>query len=91
MLYRLTEHVGFSSNHDGDGVVVKDRWHVFRWKFVGRVGNEEARFAHGAIANDNAFDRLHSQLVFGCYRGMELNFYEEKKNCFFTCLAVELL
>lgn len=53
--------VGLSPDHDGHGVVVKDGGDVFGGEFVGRVGNQETRFADGTISHDNAFDCLHFQ------------------------------
>ena len=39
--------------------VVLTRGHIFRGEFVGRVGNEETRLAHGTVTHHHAFDRLH--------------------------------
>ena len=59
----LTERVRFSADHDSDGVVVKNGGHVFRGKFVGRVGNQETSLANRTVPNNHAFDSLH--LVWG--------------------------
>ncbi len=35
------------------------RWDIFTGKLVGRVGDEQARLADGAVPNDDTFDRMH--------------------------------
>ena len=47
-IYSLTNH--------GRRVVVEDGGHVLSGEGVCRVGDEHARFPHGAVANDDAFD-----------------------------------
>jgi hypothetical protein len=41
-------------SHDGDSIVVKDGWDIFGRELVGCVGDEQARFAHGTVTDDNA-------------------------------------
>lgn len=51
--------VGFAADHDRDGVVVEDGWHVLRGEFVGRVGDEQAGLTDGTVAHHDALYRLH--------------------------------
>lgn len=39
--------------HDRDSVIIKDGWDVFGGEFVCCVGDEQAGFAYGAIADDD--------------------------------------
>lgn len=50
-------------SHDSNGIVVEDGRDVFGWELVGCVGDEEARFAHGTVTDDNASVGLWSALV----------------------------
>ena len=57
---KQTERVGFATDHDRDGVVVEHGRYVLGWKFVGRVGNEQAGLTDRTVTNDHALYCLHS-------------------------------
>lgn len=56
---KQSQCVGFSADHDRDGIVVEHGWHVLRREFVGRVGDEQAGLTDGTVAYHDALYRLH--------------------------------
>ena len=43
-----------SNLHDGHGIVVKDRGHVFRGEFIGGVADQQTRLSHRTVADHHA-------------------------------------
>lgn len=39
--------------HDGDSIVVKDRWDIFRWEFVCCVANEQTGLSYSSITDNH--------------------------------------
>lgn len=56
---KQAECVWFATDHNCDGIIVKDSWNVFWWKFVGGVRDEEASFTDRTVADNNALYCLH--------------------------------
>lgn len=60
---KQSQCVGFSADHDRDGIVVENGWHVLRREFVGRIGDEQARLTDGTVAHHDALYRLHPSWI----------------------------
>lgn len=50
------------TNHYGYCVVVEYCRDIFTWEFVGGVRNEQAGLSNRTITDNNAFDRLHTEM-----------------------------